>query len=575
MTHYEAGDLTDWDWFHGDGEKAVKAFKLLANPPAVEVGTTPSDVVYKDGKMKLLRYRPVVSEPLSPPILIVYALVNKPYILDLQPDKSVVRTLLKGGFDVYLIDWGTPTEGDKFLTLDDYVNGYIRDCVDFIRTEHEIDDVSILGYCMGGTLSVMFSCLHPDMVRNLVLMASPLDSEADTGVLRLWGRKQYFDVDKLVNTVGNVSGDFMNFAYLVMNPVDNLYSKYLKFIERVDDDDFVNMFFRMEKWVNDGIPVAGETFREFIKKCYQDNQLVKGELEINGQKVDLGNIKMPLLSIIAEHDHLVPPGSSMSFNDLVPSEDKERIVFPTGHIGLSVSSKTHSKLWPRVVEWLGERSGAKFPGSDLIEEEAEAPEEEVPEKVERQPERVEEVVIDEAARGEFVDSQESTDSPPFSKILTNFLDKAKEIGIAKNHAEYLFKAGYQSIDKIKDASVDDLTQVKAIGKKTAKNILEAITAVEAALPEEVAEETAEEVPEEVPAEENKDVEKEKKGVKEIPLNSVNGIGPRTLEKLEGMGITSIDGLMNAKPNVIAKKTKMPLSKVKSWIEEARKLRKSK
>ncbi len=347
---------------HSDLERRIiKASQLLLNPPEVDVGTAPNEVVYQDGKMKLRHFLPVVNEPHPVPLLIIYALINKPYILDLQPDKSVVRKLLASGFDVYMIDWGTPTDVDRYLTLEDYVNWYIDDVVDFIRKKHDLDSITIFGYCMGGTLSVMYTGIHPKKVKNFVLMAAPLDFKADSGLLKKWSRPEYFDADKLVEAIGNVPGEFLNFGFLLLDPVNNLFSKYLKFIDRVDDEQFVSMFFRMEKWINDGIPLAGEAYREFIKKCYQENLLVENKFTLNGHKVKLENITMPLLSIVAEYDHLVPKESSMSFNDLVPSDDKKMILFPTGHIGLSVSSATHAKMWPDVINWLAERSDVKEP----------------------------------------------------------------------------------------------------------------------------------------------------------------------------------------------------------------------
>ncbi|UCG68495.1 MAG: class III poly(R)-hydroxyalkanoic acid synthase subunit PhaC [Thermoplasmata archaeon] len=345
--------------FQNMQRRIIKASELLMNPPDIDVGTAPCDVVYQEGKMKLLHYHPKVKKTHDVPLLIIYALINKPYILDLQPDRSVIRTLLSEGFDIYMIDWGTPTEADRFMTLDDYVNWYINDAVDFIREKHDMDSISLLGYCMGGTLSVMFTAIHPEKVRNFIVMAAPLDFKSDPGLLKLWSKKEYFDADKLVDIVGNVSGEFLNFGYLLLDPVNNLYSKYLKFIDKVDDDEFVKMFFRMEKWINDGIPVAGEAFREFISKLYQENQLVNNQLRLNGYKVDLKKIDMPLLSLVAKYDHLVPPESSMSFNDLVGSKDKKMMVFPTGHIGLSVSSATRAKLWPEVALWLRKRSDIK------------------------------------------------------------------------------------------------------------------------------------------------------------------------------------------------------------------------
>jgi polyhydroxyalkanoate synthase len=336
--------------------KVQKALSLLIEPPKVDVGATPSKVVYSDGKMRLLHYAPLVSKPHKTPLLVIYALLNKPYILDLQPDRSVVRTLLKQGFDVYLIDWGEPTDADKFHTLDDYVNWYIEDVVDFICDAHGVESLSILGYCMGGTLSTMYAALHPNKVRNLVLMAAPLDFEADQGLLKQWARSEFFNVDSLVDTIGNIPGEFLNSGFLLLDPVKNLTLKYLGLIENIEDEEFVKLFFRMEKWIYDGIPVAGEAYREYMKQCYQQNLLVKSQLRLNGNKVDLGNITMPVLNLVATYDHLVPPESGLTFNDRLPSRDKKLMTFPTGHIGLSVSSRSHAEFWPGVSSWLRKRS---------------------------------------------------------------------------------------------------------------------------------------------------------------------------------------------------------------------------
>jgi polyhydroxyalkanoate synthase len=321
-------------------KRMMKATELLFNPPDVDVGTAPYEVIHEDGKMKLLHYIPQKDKTHDVPLLIIYALINKPYILDLQPDRSVIRNLLSEGFDVYMIDWGIPTDVDRYVSLDDYVNWYIDDVVDIICQRHNMDSISILGYCMGGTLSVMYVATHPEKVRNFILMAAPLDFGADRGLLKLWAQKEYYDPDKLVEIIGNVPGEFLNFGFLLLDPVSNLYSKYVK-------------------WINDGIPLAGESYREFIRKLYQENQLVKNQLRLNGQRVDLNNITMPLLSLVATYDHLVPPESSRDFNDLCPSKDKKMIEFPTGHIGLSVSSATHKKLWPEVAFWLKDRSHIK------------------------------------------------------------------------------------------------------------------------------------------------------------------------------------------------------------------------
>jgi polyhydroxyalkanoate synthase len=213
-----------------------KATKVLLNPPDVDVGTAPYELIHEDGKMKLLHYIPQSEKTHDVPLLIIYALINKPYILDLQPDRSVIRNLLSEGFDVYMIDWGTPTDVDRYVSLDDYVNWYIDDVVDIICQRHDMESISILGYCMGGTLSVMYVATHPEKVRNFILMAAPLDFGADMGLLKLWAQKGYYDPDKLVEIVGNVPGEFLNFGFLLLDPVSNLYTKYVNFVDKVDDE---------------------------------------------------------------------------------------------------------------------------------------------------------------------------------------------------------------------------------------------------------------------------------------------------------------------------------------------------
>ncbi|MFC4245438.1 class III poly(R)-hydroxyalkanoic acid synthase subunit PhaC [Natribaculum luteum] len=322
----------------------------------VEVGQTPHEVVYEENKLHLKHYEAQTDEQHDVPILIVYALINRPYILDLQPDRSVVKTLLEEGFDVYLIDWGEPSELDRSLTLDDYVTRYIDNCVDVVRERSGQDAINVLGYCMGGTMSAMYTALFPEKVRNLGLMAAGLCFTGEGGVLELWGAEEYYDPETVTETFDNVPAEFLDVGFALMDPVQNNLTKYVRFYENMDDEDFVENFARMEKWLADGIDVAGETYDQFIRDVYQENKLVENELYLDGKHVDVENIDMPVLQIVAEYDHLIPPGASKPFNEAIPSEDTEIMEFPTGHIGMSVSSRSHAELWPDVCEWFEERS---------------------------------------------------------------------------------------------------------------------------------------------------------------------------------------------------------------------------
>jgi polyhydroxyalkanoate synthase len=345
-----------WENTAGVADKmgaAPRANEIIAD---VEVGATDHEIVYEENKLHLKHYEPRTEEQHDVPILIVYALINRPYILDLQPGRSVVRTLLDNGFDVYLIDWGEPSVLDTQLGLEDYVDRYVDNCVDVVRERSGMDAINVLGYCMGGTMSTMYASLHPEKVRNLALMASGLCFDDTGGVLELWGGEEFFDPEKVTDTYGNVPSDFLDSGFALMDPFENYVTKYVRFYENMDDEQFVANFARMEQWLGDGIDVAGKAFDEFIRDIYQDNTLYKNELYFGDRHVDIQNLEMPILQIVAEYDHLIPPEASKPFNEIVPSDDTEVMEFPTGHIGMSVSSTSHAELWPDVCDWFETRS---------------------------------------------------------------------------------------------------------------------------------------------------------------------------------------------------------------------------
>lgn len=348
-----------------DYRKFTKGMEILVQPTDISVGTTPSDVVYFEDDMKLLHYKATVEKPCPVPVLIVYALVNRYYILDLQPDKSVVKKLLDEGLDVYIIDWGYPTGSDRYLKLDDYVNGYLKNAVTRLRELSGSDKITLFGVCQGGTLSVMYVALHPEYVKNLITLVTPVNFDTDKGLLHIWSKN--IDVDKIVDYYGIIPGDFLNAGFLLTDPFRLTIDKYVGLFSRIEseekdaasklrNEDTIKNFLRMEKWIFDSPAQAGEAFREFIKECYQRNSLIKNEMMLDGKKIDLRNIKIPLLNVMAEFDHLVPNEASIPLNDAVSSKDKEMLIFSTGHIGIFVGSKSQKEVVPKIAEWLKPRS---------------------------------------------------------------------------------------------------------------------------------------------------------------------------------------------------------------------------
>jgi polyhydroxyalkanoate synthase len=336
------------------GEKLSAGASVLREVDDVDYGATKKEEVWRDGKVVLYRYRGKSAPTAKVPLLIVYALVNRPYMVDLQDDRSIVRNLLAQGEDVYIVDWGYPDGSDRYVTLDDYVNGWIRRCVDFVAKKHKLKAINLLGICQGGAMSICFASIYPQKVKNLITMVTPVDFHTRDNMLSHW--TQEMDVDLLVDTLGNVPGDLMNFCYLTLKPYRLNFQKYVGLVDILDDKTEVENFLRMEKWIFDSPDQAGEAFRQFIKDFYQGNKLKEGGLEIGGKPVDTKKVTMPVLNIFAEQDHLVPPDASRALKGVIGTKDYTELAFKGGHIGIYVSGRSQREVPPAIHEWLKKRS---------------------------------------------------------------------------------------------------------------------------------------------------------------------------------------------------------------------------
>jgi polyhydroxyalkanoate synthase len=336
--------------------KVVEAFRSRKE------WATPFDVLATEGSVRLLRFRlpegQSAARRVATPLLMTFALVNRPYVLDLLPHKSVVRQFLKAGFDVYMIDWGVPQPGDGAKTLHDYVEGHLHRFVRRVLDLTGQPQLNLFGYCMGGTLSAMYASLHQELIKNLVMLAAPVDWSRGDGLLKCWTDANVFDVDRVADGADLIPSGFLGSSFNLLKPVENNLRKWQGFAEKMNDEKFLQEFAAMESWVNDNIPIAAAAYRDFVKFGLQQNLLVKGEFPLGPHRIDLRRILCPVLNLVAESDHLVPREQSDPLDRLVGSTDVATRSLKAGHIGLAVSGKAHGEFWPAAADWLAARSVA-------------------------------------------------------------------------------------------------------------------------------------------------------------------------------------------------------------------------
>ena len=346
-------------------EKVARGAALFSKVRSddVAIATTPKDEVWHQDKVSLHHYRPLADNKVATPVLIVYGLIGRYTMADLQEDRSLVRNLLNLGIDLYVVDWGNPSRADRWLTLDDYIDGYLGECLDFIRARHGIDKVSLLGICEGGVFTTCYAALHPDKVKGLVLTITPIDFHGDTvdnrlghGFINIWTRSiPPEDIDALIEAYGNLPGEFMGSVFSMMTPMRTLMKYNLDLLEVFDDEKKFQNFLRMEKWIADRPHHPGEAAKQWLKDLYQQNKLIHNAFVINGRTVNLGNITMPVLNVFAKDDHIIPPATSQALGAKVGSKDYTELPLPGGHVGVFVGGKSQALLGSGIAKWLAER----------------------------------------------------------------------------------------------------------------------------------------------------------------------------------------------------------------------------
>jgi polyhydroxyalkanoate synthase len=324
------------------------------------IAQTPKETVWTLNKAKLYRYIPVVApESRHPvPLLLVFALMNRPTILDLRPGHSFIEYMVRRGYDVYLLDWGVPGLEDKDLEFDDYVLDYMTRAIRKMKALSGSAEFSLLGWCIGAILTTIYSSMRPDDgLRNLLLLTAPLDfSKPRALTFARWTDEKYFDVDRVLAAFGNMPGEMIDYGAKALKPIENYISNYLKLWDNLDNATAVESWHAMNTWVTDICPMAGGAYRQLIVDLYRKNRLIKGELKIRGELVNLKRLRASLLTVIAEGDHITPPCQSEAILSKTSSSDTEVFRVPGGHIGIMAGSGAQKLTWPHIDQWLAARS---------------------------------------------------------------------------------------------------------------------------------------------------------------------------------------------------------------------------
>lgn len=334
-------------------ETLVKGYEVLQKINEVEIGTTPKELVWQSDLVKLYHYKRDTPATCKIPVLVSFAIMNRHDVLDLQPDRSLMKKFLDEGLDVYIMDWGYPQKQHRYLTMEDYILGFMNDAVDFVRTSTGNDKIHKMGICQGGTFSTIYAAIYPEKLQSLTTYVAPFDFKGNECMLYRWTKD--IDVDSMVDALGIIPADMINSGFSMLKPSMDV-SKYLGMSKILEDEDKLMNFLRMEKWKADCPDLAGEMFRKYIKDLFRDNLLIQDKFELGGHKVKLKNITMPVLTVYATEDNIIPNSSTTPINDKIGSKDKELYAFPGGHIGVFVGNKSQKELAPKVAEWVKKRS---------------------------------------------------------------------------------------------------------------------------------------------------------------------------------------------------------------------------
>ncbi|MEO6831047.1 MAG: class III poly(R)-hydroxyalkanoic acid synthase subunit PhaC [Chitinophagaceae bacterium] len=333
-------------------KKLAKGYETLSEIDTVDVATTPKELVWQRDKVKIFHYTSEHKIKCKTPVLVSFAMLNRHDVLDLQQDRSLMKKLLDEGLDIYIMDWGYPTKADSNLSMEDYIDGYMNDAVDFVRRKHGVQKIHKMGICQAGTYSMIYAALYPEKLASLTTYVAPFDFDSNKNMLFKWTK--HIDVDAMVDSMGVIPGEMIDSAFGMLNPSMNI-SKYLGVMDSLEDKGKMLNFLRMEHWKQDLPAIPGEMYRKYIKDLFRDNLLIKGKMTLGGRLIDLKKMTVPYLNVYATDDKIIPNETSQAVMSKIGSKDKQEYPFPGGHIGVFVGSRSQKELAPAVAKWVIER----------------------------------------------------------------------------------------------------------------------------------------------------------------------------------------------------------------------------
>ena len=335
-------------------QRNIKGLGYFTSPDPV-LGASAKDTLIARGTLRLHHYRPLVDEVFRVPILLVMATTNRGYIFDMVPGQSFVEFLLRAGYDVFMIDWEAPRPEERTLAMEDYVLDFLPACVERVKTESGESELTVIGYCFGGVLSLLWAALHRDAgLKNLVTFTTPIDFKA-MDAFQAWSDRRFFNVDQVVDTFGNCPAEMLYTAFSMLRPGAQVAGN-IRLWDNMWNDEFVKSYRMFDRWASDMLPLAGEYFRQTTKQLMWDNALFEGRMTVGGRAVDLSKITEPFMHVTAEHDHIVPASASAPLIDMIGSSEKQQVILKGGHVSLVAGANAVRRLWPQLDRWLGEKS---------------------------------------------------------------------------------------------------------------------------------------------------------------------------------------------------------------------------